>query len=149
MDAGRTETRIYAAEDYDARLAKAACRPDSQRCDEKPSAGAFSELSAVDWRGGPRTTDGSREADLCEPRGASICEAARLSRDGLHSRLPGNYCRDSAARWGGCLRISRALADHHEADAAADSRNRAVRGEADSRRDGQGDPFHWIQGQFP
>ncbi len=42
MDAGRTETRIYAAKDHDARLAKAACRPDSERRGEKPSVGSFS-----------------------------------------------------------------------------------------------------------
>src|SRR6266481_3343031 len=104
MDAGRTETRIYAAVDHDARLANAACRPDSARCDEKPSLGSFSELSAVDWSGGPRGADG------------------RGSR----------------------LRVSCALADDHQSDAAADSRDRAGGGETDSHRNGHGNPVNRI-----
>src|ERR1700680_179444 len=47
-------------------------------------------------------------------------------------RLPGKHCGDGAARWSSGICVPCALADDHEADAAADSRDWAGGGETDS-----------------
>jgi len=105
---------------------------------KSPLLAPFSELSRrrLERRTARELTDRAKQI-YASPRGAGICEAARLSRDGLHSRLPGNYRREQRCRMGAA-----AYAFHvrwqttTKLDAAADSRNRAGRGGADSRRDG-------------